>query len=49
MKNTAKTPTTKKKIYTEKQKESAVNRYKNGESVISIAKEFQTSRSTILK
>lgn len=47
MKNTAKTPTTKKKIYTEKQKESAVNRYKNGESVISIAKDFQTSRSTI--
>ena len=47
MKNTAKARTIGKKIYTEKQKESAVNRYKNGESVISVAKDFQTSRSTI--
>ena len=36
-----------KQNYTEQQKESAVNRYSNGESVISIAKDFKTSRSTI--
>jgi len=36
-----------KQSYTEQQKESAINRYKNGESVIAIAKDFNTSRSTI--
>ena len=45
--NLKKESVVRKQNYTEQQKESAVNRYSNGEAVISIAKDFNTSRSTI--
>ena len=45
--NTEKGSVVRKQIYTEQQKEAAISRYNNGETVISIAKDFHTSRSTI--